>query len=65
MYISSAHYGPNVTHVDSATRTHATLEAWVSCAIDRTHKAHVKCLYHVLMSFCDVRAQGGAERGTE
>ena len=55
----SAHYGPNVTHVDSATRTHAALWAWVSRAIDRAHMAHVSCLYTVLMSCCDVRVSLG------
>ena len=33
--------------------------SWVACAIDRAHKAHLSCVYPVLMSFCDVRALGG------
>ena len=57
---SCAHCGSNVTHVDSATRTHVAREAWVSRAIDGVHKAHVSCVYPVLMSCCDVRAWGVA-----
>ena len=37
--------------------------SWVSRAIYRAHKAHLSCVYPVLMSFGDVRAWGeGRER---
>ena len=37
--------------------------SWVSRAIDRAHKAHVSCVYPVLMWFGEVRAWvGGRER---
>ena len=33
--------------------------SWVSRAIDRAHKAHLSCVYPMLMSLGEVRAWGG------